>query len=332
MRYAIVGAGMAGLACADALKAAGHCITLFDKGRGAGGRMSTRRLQTSLGEAGFDYGAQYFTARDPAFKQLVGSWHDLKLAVPWPLAGADAWVGVPGMSAIVKHMASAHAVTWGQHVTAITRKDDEWWVRSNLGDNGPFDAALLAIPAEQAAAFLSLHDFSMARSALMARSQPCWASMFVLDRPPDGLPPVIRDGGAISWAARNSAKPGRRGPEAWVVQASGSWSVAQLEESPEHVSEMLYEALSDVMGCKLPQLIAAVSHRWRYALSAGTGDGALWNQSIGLGACGDWLLGPRVECAWLSGRMLAGRCNQPSRDSKLADANRAGLLELRQSV
>ena len=33
--------------------------------------------------------------------------------------------------------------------------------------------------------------------------------------------------------------------------------------------------------------------------------GALWNGELGLGACGDWLIGPRVECAWLSGRELA---------------------------
>jgi predicted NAD/FAD-dependent oxidoreductase len=51
-----------------------------------------------------------------------------------------------------------------------------------------------------------------------------------------------------------------------------------------------------------------MAHRWRYALSPGTGDGALWNPDIGLGVCGDWLLGPRVECAWLSGRMLADSC------------------------
>ena len=54
-------------------------------------------------------------------------------------------------------------------------------------------------------------------------------------------------------------------------------------------------------GSELPRPIAAVSHRWRYALSAGTGDGAMWNSDLALGVCGDWLLGPRVECAWLSG-------------------------------
>ena len=327
MRYAIVGAGMAGLGCADALKQAGHSVAVFDKGRGAGGRMSTRRLQTSLGEVTIDYGAQYFTARDPGFEQLVSTWRDLGIAVPWPLAGADAWIGVPGMNAIIKQMASAHAVTWGHLVTAMARKNNQWWLMGKTGEIGPFDAAVLAIPAEQAAAILSLHDFSMARIALMARSQPCWASMFVFDRAMDDLPMMIRNRGAISWAARNSAKPGRRGPEAWVVHANGTWSLAHLEESPKHISAMLCAALSDALGCPLPHPVAAVSHRWRYALSAGTGDGALWNQTIGLGVCGDWLLGPRVECALLSGRMLAKRCIDSDQGSKLADAKAAGLPE-----
>jgi len=63
--------------------------------------------------------------------------------------------------------------------------------------------------------------------------------------------------------------------------------------------------LAGAIGTAVPAPVAAAAHRWAYALSAGTGDGALWNPSIALGVCGDWLLGPRVECAWLSGRKMA---------------------------
>ena len=327
MRYAIVGAGMAGLACADALKRAGHSVALYDKGRCPGGRMSTRRLRTPLGEVSIDHGAQYFTARHPAFKELVAAWRDLGIAVPWSLPGADTWIGIPGMNAIVKQMATGHAVTWSQQVTAMVRRNDKWWLLGPTGEIGPFDAAVLAIPAEKAAAILSLHDFAMARRALMARSQPCWASMFAFDRQLDDLPMIIRNRGAISWAARNSAKPGRHGPEAWVVQASVTWSLAQLEASPEHVSKLLCEALSEAVGCPVPDPIAAVSKRWRYALSAGTGDGALWNPTIRLGVCGDWLLGPRVECGWLSGRQLAKRCIGSEQCSRLGDTKSEQFLE-----
>jgi len=48
-RTAVIGAGMAGLTCATALRAAGHGVLVLDKSRGPGGRMSTRRL--GLGQA-----------------------------------------------------------------------------------------------------------------------------------------------------------------------------------------------------------------------------------------------------------------------------------------
>jgi renalase len=314
MNIAIIGAGMAGLACADALRDAGHSITLFDKGHGPGGRMATRRMETPLGDVFIDHGAQYFTVRDPGFRHLVDGWRHLGLAAPWPLAGADAWVGLPGMNAVIRQMAAFHHVNWDQQITGMVRKHGAWTLISKSGESGPFDAVILAIPAEQAAAILSLHDFAMARIALMARSQPCWAGLFVFNRPLDGQPRVIRNEGDIAWAAPNRAKPGRSGSEAWVVQASALWSSARLEASPEEIAPMLLSALAKISDVAIPAPVAAKAHRWRFALSAGTGDGALWNAELGLGACGDWLLGPRVECAWLSGQTLAKRLGTTSHE------------------
>ena len=305
MNIAIIGAGMAGLACADVLRDAGHSVALFDKGRGAGGRMSSRRLVTPLGEVTLDHGAQYFTARDPGFVRLVASWQDQGIAAPWPAAGSDTWVGVPAMNAVIKTMAALHDVSWGCQVTALHRCDGHWTLLSPGSEFGPFDVVIVAIPAEQAAALLSLHDFGMARLALTARSQPCWTGMFVFDQTLDNVPSVIRNAGEIAWAARNSAKPGRCLVESWVVQASADWSRANFDAAPVVVSDLLLSALADALGSAVPAPVVATAHRWTYALSAGTGDGALWNSEIGLGVCGDWLLGPRVECAWLSGQAMA---------------------------
>ena len=49
MKIAVIGAGIAGLACAEALAAKGSDVTLFDKGRRAGGRMSTRLVENRVG-------------------------------------------------------------------------------------------------------------------------------------------------------------------------------------------------------------------------------------------------------------------------------------------
>lgn len=306
-RVAIIGAGIAGLSCADALSEQGWSVTLFDKGRKAGGRMASRRLETSQGEAAFDFGAQYFTVRDAGFTAEVARWAEAGLAVRWPDARDDAWIGVPGMNAVVRGMAARHDVRFSHHVSGLAREDGQWRL---LGEGMPsehFDAAVLALPAEQAAPILTLHDFELARTALFARSQPCWSGMFAFAAPLPHRANTLRDHGIVAWAARDSAKPGRGGPESWVVQATPQWSTAHLERSPDEVAPLLLAALIEATGADSAAVLAHSVHRWRYALSAGTGLGYLWNETQNIGACGDWLLGPRVECAWVSGRMLAQR-------------------------
>ena len=145
MTLAIIGAGMAGLACADRLAEDGIAVRLFDKGRGPGGRMSTRRVETAIGTASFDHGAQYFTVRDPLFRLQVDGWAAAGVAVPWPEAGADAWIGNPAMNAPIRHMAGAHRVDFLHHVHGLQRDAAGWWVRLDARMEGPFDAAIVAL-------------------------------------------------------------------------------------------------------------------------------------------------------------------------------------------
>jgi predicted NAD/FAD-dependent oxidoreductase len=305
-RIAIIGAGMAGLACAQALRASGHTPVLFDKGRGAGGRMATRRIATAAGEAMFDHGAQYFTARDPAFQAQVAQWAADGVVARWPAAGPDAWLGIPAMNAPVKQLARGCDVRWSARADALGRGDGVWRVQGDGIDAGPFDTVLLAVPAENAAPLLQPWQPDMAARALATPAQPCWTLMAAFTGPVAYAADIMRDQGAIGWAARNSAKPGRTGPEAWVIQAGPDWSAAHLEETPDAIVPQLLRAFAACVGGALPDTLAAMAHRWRYARSGSAGDGVLWNGAIGLGVCGDWLLGPRVELAWLSGTRLAG--------------------------
>lgn len=304
---AIIGAGMAGLSCANVLAESGWKVTLFDKGKRPGGRMASRELQTPHGPASFDFGAQYFTVRDAGFATEVERWSHAGIATRWPEARPDAWIGVPVMNTVLQHLAAPHDIRFSHHVSGLAREGDRWRL---LGEGMPdelFDAAVLALPAEQTAPMLTLHDFHLARTALFARSQPCWTGMFAFDVPLPHHEPTVRNHGIIAWAARNNAKPGRAGPESWVVQATPQWSAAHLEMTPEDIGPHLLGALGKATGSPVPAPLAHSVHRWRYALSAGTGLGCLWNGALNIGACGDWLLGPRVECAWVSGRTLAER-------------------------
>ena len=129
--------------------------------------------------------------------------------------------------------------------------------------------------------------------------------MFAFETPLSVPDDVLKDRGIISWAARNSAKPGRDGPEAWVVQATPDWSRDHLEETAETVVDQLQAALAAECPDALPAPIVRVGHRWRYARAAAGEAGCLWNAGERIGAAGDWLLAPRIESGWLSGRRLA---------------------------
>lgn len=310
MDVAIIGAGIAGLACADGLRDHGHVVTLFDKARGPGGRMSTRRMATPLGEVSFDHGATHFTARGGAFRAQVEMWRAAGCAAPWPIAGRDAWVGVPGMNAPVRAMAAGHDVRWATRVTGIIREGAGWTCLSDDGDHRGFDALVIAIPAEQAATMLCLQDFPMARAAMAVESSLCWSVMAAFNGPVAALPDLIRHQGILACAVRNSAKPGRAGPEAWVLQADAAWSRRHGEAQSEAVTDALLAQLATLSGQPLPAVVAVAAHRWRYATPSGSFAQALWNPAIGLGACGDWLAHGFVELAWESGRALARQMTQ----------------------
>jgi len=304
MNVGIIGAGMAGLACAQALAAGGLSIRLFDKGRGPGGRMSTRRMPTPRGEAVFDHGAQYITARSPAFAAQIVAWAEAGAVAPWPAAGEACWTGIPSMSAVPRHMARGLDVSLATHVRGMCRDGAGWYLVHDLGRTGGFDAMIVALPAEQAAAVLGLQNLHMARVAITTPSAPCWATLLAFAEPVPA-PPVIRDRGIMAWAACNTSKPGRGGIESWTIHASAEWSRIHLEAEPAFVTATLRNAFAEAVGLPRLEPIAETSHRWRFAHSGGAGTDAIWDPASRLGVCGDWLAGGGVENAWLSGRRLA---------------------------
>ena len=79
-RVAVIGAGVAGLTVARRLEAEPDLeVHVFDKARGAGGRVSTRRDD----ERAFDHGAQYFTCRSPRFEPVVKDWLSRGVVAEW---------------------------------------------------------------------------------------------------------------------------------------------------------------------------------------------------------------------------------------------------------
>jgi hypothetical protein len=304
----IIGAGMAGLACATALAGAGFAPALIDKGRGPGGRMAARRVALAGAEVSFDHGAQYFTARDPAFRAAVAAWEEAGAAAPWPDAGAQAFVGTPAMNAPLKAMAAGLAVRWGVRAVSLAKARAGWQVATDAGALTA-STVLVAVPAEQAAELLREPAPDFAAIPAGVRSAPCWAVLAAFGSALPLADAVLRGAGddPISWAARNSAKPQRTNAETWVIHASPQRSRVLLDLPKEAVAAALLEDFRAASGlASLPPTLHCDVHRWLYALpQVAPGDPARFDAGLALGLAGDYLHSPRIEGAFLSGRALA---------------------------
>ncbi|EKQ65990.1 hypothetical protein MOU_02287 [Xanthomonas citri pv. malvacearum str. GSPB1386] len=163
---AVIGAGLAGLVCAQQLQAGGHAVTVFDQAQIPGGRM--RHYSAEQWQC--DHGAQYFTARDPAFAAVVDAWIDAGIAAPWQarIASWDGtrlrrsqsaltrYVGVPEMPAPARTLAAQLDVRLCAEVHALRRGRQGWRVSVSQDAAEPlFDTVLLAVPAPNAAALVA---------------------------------------------------------------------------------------------------------------------------------------------------------------------------------
>ena len=319
LSVAVVGAGISGLFAARTLADHGLEVRVFDKARGPGGRCSTRRE----GKFSFDHGAQYFTARDDRFRRHVDSWIEEGLVHSWQgrigtaaggevhrkVDGIDRFVGVPGMSAVARHLASRLDIFYESKVRGIKGSPNDLRLIEDSGEDlGSFNVVIVAMPPEQARSLL-VKSSRLVEQVQSVKMLPAWAVMAVFDHSLDlELDGVFVHDSPLSWVARNNSKPGRSDHECWVLHGTNEWSALNLEEDEEEVSAVLIQAFFEAIGAKSIQPIFAKAHRWRFALAENPLKvGCLWDEKLRLGACGDWCQMSRIEGAFLSGMAMAGR-------------------------
>lgn len=331
-RAAIVGAGLSGATCAHFLAQAGLHVEVFDKSRGVGGRLATRRaawLDATGRErlARFDHGAPGFVARSPEFLRVVEQARRQGVLAPWhPVLHPDGpaesgtgpwWVPAPDMPAWCREGLAGRVVRTGCTVESLRREPDGWRLDLVEGPSARgFDVVVVAVPPRQAAPLLRPHRADWAGRLESLPMRATWTLMAITAD--DGAPAWD-----LAWPAsdvlacvlRDDAKPGRQrlaGLAHWVVHATPGWSEACLEDDPLEVLPRLQQAFADWLGRPLAWRHAAV-HRWRYAFAGEAAGrpaspearGCEWDAALGLGACGDALGGAGVEGAWASGRAVA---------------------------
>ena len=317
-KIAIIGAGITGLHLARRLSDSAD-VEIFEKSRGIGGRMSTRRW----GDFSFDHGAQYFTAHGFAFQRFLAPFIEIGVVAQWsprlvalgrateaPAWSAPRYVAVPGMTALCKTMAEGLAVRRETRVAHIDHQENGTWVLTSVGGTalGQFDWIVSTTPAEQTAQLMPA-CFEHNETLSKARMLGCYSLMLGgLDLPDVKWDAAVVKNSPIAWIAMNHSKPGRSHSASLLCQSDNEWSQAYLEHDAETVQDMMLNALAEVTGFALQTAEYKSMHKWRFAKVAHSTDQPyLLDSTHKLAAAGDWCGAGRVEAGFDSADALASR-------------------------
>lgn len=307
-RVVVIGAGMAGASCAERLYRAGVDVAVVEKGRGPGGRMSTRRMDTLA----FDHGAPAFAATREAFADVLHQWAELGWVAGWvpPWEDTPHWTGTPSMNRVCQSLLQGVSAHYGRQVSDIAASSGLVEVRFDKGPVELANAVVCTAPAPQAQVLLEAWE-SLRAPASRVRYRPTWAAMMAFSGAPFGEADHVAlqlDGAPIGHAWCDGLKPGRDGRHTWVIHANDQFSAAHLERSPQEMADIFLTSVSSAPGFRRTRAVLNVAHRWRYARPENPlGSAILQATDLPVIAAGDWVADGGVAGAWMSGTAAAMR-------------------------
>lgn len=319
-RIAIIGAGLAGLTCATALKGLAS-VQVFEASVFVGGRIS----RYPFGENRFDHGEQYFTISNPLFLNIVEAWKRVGLVRDyegWLVElekgqitnlndHSQRYAGYPTMQAIADNLAQNSAVKLSTSITEVEKQDNgQWRLFDGRGSyQGLFDIVIIATAAHQVSA-LAKPVPSITKLASQIDMTVCWSAAFDFHQS-IGLPfdaAFVRDS-PLSWISRYKDVDGdHRAGESWVMHCSPEWSLQYAASFRGRVMHALLDAFFEAVDVSPQKPAASNVHCWKHAVPINTIDqDCLFDEAAAMGACGDWCTAPRIEGAVLSGFSMADR-------------------------
>lgn len=270
----ILGAGLAGLTAARELTQHGQNVLIFDKGRGVGGRLATRRIAN--GRA--DHGAQYFSARSADFQALTQAMQAAGVVREWHIEQSDPasfqhprFVGADGMSSVAKYLADGLNVQTGKRAVLVGQTDAGWQVTFDDGQAVNADSLIVTMPPPQALTLWQESGLLLAPGEQAALEsihyEPCLAVILQLSQPgnvpaPGGL--KLPADSPVAWLADNQQKG--ISPDLPTVTIHASHSYSQQHVDDTDLNALVPALVAAVADYVAPETIVGQQiHRWRYS-------------------------------------------------------------------
>ena len=295
---------MAGLSAARILTQKGYEVIVLDKGRGVGGRMSTRTVENAKA----DHGAQYFSVKTPEFQTLISELQSDNVTAEWHLAQREnvRYIGAKGMNTTPKKMASLSSVLVNEKVVLIENNT----VKTESGNIYPFDKLVITIPIPQVIDLFqnSKMLFSENDKSVLGeiKYEPCIAVVAVLKEPTKIVSGgIILENQPVSWIADNFQKGITQIPTV-TIHASSAYSVKRFDDDVHEVAKDMLSSVNQYINSE--NIVSSQTHRWRFSNATKRHEAHFYqieNHAIYL--AGDGFGMGNVEGAFLSGYHLGNR-------------------------
>ncbi len=318
VKIAIIGAGISGLALANTIKNSAD-IELFEKSRGFGGRVATRRAD----DFNFDHGAQFFKVKTLEFQNYIQPMVDQNIIELWKarfieiidgkITNKRTWgndpanyVGNPSMNSIGKYMAEGLNVQLSKKVEKLSKVDKWILYDENNEALGEYDWVISSIPplqAQQMIPDLKIIFPNIKEYEMLA----CFSLMLGYEQPIElDFDAALVKGFDISWISVNSSKPSRDNNYTLLVHSTNKWAQENIDKDRDWVKDYLCDELKKIIPIKTEKAEYIGLQGWRYAniMKQKKGFEYFLNHENQIGLCGDWFIQGRIEAAYISGAHL----------------------------
>ena len=316
---AIVGAGFSGIILGQKLKNFGD-VKIFEKARGVGGRMASR----SKDDFNFDFGAQFFIAKNPQFQDFLQPFIEQKILMPWCGNFAEIdnykitfqrewpaekrhYVPVIKMNQFCKELATDLEIQLQTRVAKIEKFEKKWQIFDDKNNFlGEFDWIFFSIPAPQLLELIP-SECNFYEATKNIKMMGCFALMLGLEKPLNiSFDMALVKNSIISWISFEKSKPQRKNSASYTILARNDWADHNIENDIDEIKKQLIAEFSKIIQQPIDAIIHQDIHRWRYANIAKQKNNVKFfvDNKMQIGACGDWLIHGRVEASYLSAMAL----------------------------
>nr|XP_043628929.1 renalase [Erigeron canadensis] len=281
-KVAVIGTGISGAVCASTLAKNGFSVTVFESGRGPGGRMSRRREIAEDGrELYFDHGAPYFSTTNADVEEMIRGWEARGFVAEWKqnFGSFDfitkrfvdfekeglnkKYVGIPGMNSICRALCQEHGIEskFGVTVGSLEwlQNNDSWSLKDSNGqDLGQFNGVVASDKSTFSQRFTQMTrkppplDLKLIPGLANMNKEvpvrPCFALMLAFENPLSSIPVrgfSFENSNVLSRAFCESSKPGRStSSERWVLHSTEQYAESIIARAG--LQKPSDEALSEI--------------------------------------------------------------------------------------